>query len=584
MNERTSRLCENLRNCFIWNKLVDAFNEQGKGIVENDIDLYVYVIDAQGPEGLAGISKQYAILEEIAHNNFSNYEEIYDNLEAFLKKLLFLFDTKKYEEYIKTENRGIASLLKFLGIIDDDYFDKSKTKTSLYRIFSNIIYERNNNSHSAPVASPDKIADVIWKSVFIELWAVRKYKSELEVVKNILSENECQKIVEEYRQYQIATYEQRQEKGLKYIQIEYENTLDPEDDNDEIDINVIKGTADTLLESCHFEETPSVKLVAEAGMGKTMMLEYLNYKLSRDMYSTDDHILPILICCNDTKGDLKNYLFIDTILNKLKNFLNDSGYVNMSEKGLLDYILQNHKVMFLLDGLNEINKSNVDKSKFIKSLLDYIRRDNEKRCYFLITERYSRGATTIKNNIVYYRLSEITEDIKRQFFSSKGAETLFKRLQVIRDNYDIETQKELNLLLKRPFYLSVFCEMADSFSKMEDNKLPKNKQELMDFLVKELIKRENAKGEIAANYMYVRLYLVKLAELSSLNNRILLTDVLKGFTEVTQEYGLNNQEYSSNHILELFEQLGFIKCSDDMCVSVEDIYAEYMDELLLEIL
>ena len=591
MNERTRKLYDDLKNCYVWEKLEEAYKDQGQVLTEDNVDLYVHVIDTQGPADLAGISKQYSILEEIVHNNFSNYSEIHDNLEAFLKKLLFIIDSGKYEEYKRTENRGIAKILKWLGIIDDDYFDKTKQKPPLYRICSNIIYERNSNSHSAPITSPDRIAEVIWKSLFIELWAVRKYHKEIGEKRDQFSEDEYQRIVELYLQYQISAYEKIQEKGFTYIQTEYENTKDPERDDvnndndyDDISLDIIKGTADSLLDCVQFEKTPSVKLIAEAGMGKTVMLEYLNYKLSRDLKEEQKNVLPLLIYCNDTKGDLKNYLFKDTVINKLRLFLDSSGWSYFSEIGLLEYMLRKYKVLFLLDGLNEIKKSSMDKSKFIKSLENFIRSDNNKRCYFLITERYSRGATTIKNKVVYYKLSDISEDIKRQFFSAKGADVLFCRLEAIKQNYDAETQKELNALLSRPFYLSVFCEMADSFSKLEDSKLPKNKQELMDVFIKRLIKRENEKGELAANYMYVRLYLAKLAELSSLDNRILLTDVLKGFTEVTQEYGLNNQEYSSNHMIELFEQLGLIRCSDDMYLSIEEIYAEYMDELLLQLL
>jgi hypothetical protein len=128
----------------------------------------------------------------------------------------------------------------------------------------------------------------------------------------------------------------------------------------------------------------------------------------------------------------------------------------------------------------------------------------------------------------------------------------------------------------------VFCELSDSLANVDDKRMPATKLELMDYFVKMLIERENSKGEIAANYMYIKFYLLKLAELNLSEDRILLSDVLKGFAEVTTEYGLNNQDYSSNHIIELFEQLGFINCSDNKYIYVDDVYAEYMEELLLE--
>ena len=581
MNERAAKLYDALKNSFIWEKVNNVFNEHGKGLTEEDIRLYVFVIDSQGPENLEGIHKQYSILEEITNNNFGRFREVYDNLEAFLRKILYVASKERYDEYRKSGRHGLKETLDFMNAITDDY--NNKPRTGKNKVFASIMFERNENSHNSPVNDLEGISNTVWQSIFTELWVVRMYASELNEASNKLSDEEYKKITDKYALCQILPYEEKQERGFKYIQIEYENAQDPEQFNEDEVLEIIRGTADTLLQSINFEQTPSIKLVAEAGMGKTMMMDYLNYKLSRDYKDAGSKILPIKILCNDTKGDLVNYMFKDTFLNKLRVFLDENGFSHVSEKGFWNYISNNYTIMFLIDGLNEINKSASDKSKFIKSLRDFI--GGNRRCYFITTERFSRGAITLKDSAVFYKLSEISDDIKKQFFNSKGAGTLFKRLEIIQENYDSETQKELNVLLKKPFYISVFCELADSLNGMEDSKLPKNKQELMDFFVRELVKRENAKGEMAANYMYVRLYLGKLAELSSVdNNRILVPDALKAFAQITQEYGLNNQEYSSNHIIELFEQLGFIRCSDDKFISIEDVYADYMDELLLEML
>lgn len=594
MKERVMTLKELLKTSFLWKKLEEAFGQQNKGITDQILELYVFVIDAQAPDNLAAIKKQYFLMTEIAQRNLRDYKEVYDNVEAFLRKLWYVVnpnDASGYMGYtgvITEENgeerKGLISFCKKINLIQEDYFTHSATgeKRKLYKIIKNVAIVRNKGVHEAPGDELSKIEEIVWQSLFWELWAIKQYENELIEAKNRLAGSQYEEVVALYQKQQIQEYEKTLESGFQYIQIEYENMQDPELDLEDADFKVIKGTADTLMKSINFDETPSIKLVAEAGMGKTKMVEYINYALMKDMVEKEGKVFPLLIYCNDTQGDIKNYVFEDTVLGKLKGFLTDNNLDYIPEKGLLDYLLKNYKVMYLLDGLNEINRSNTDKSKFIKSLMEYIKKDVNKRGYYLMTERYSRGATTVKNNVVYYKLSEISDEIKMEFFKSKGAETLFKRLEIISESYDSETQRELNTLLRRPFYLTVFCELSDTLEQVDNKKLPKTKQELMDFFVRELIKRENKKGEIAANYRYVRLYLIKLAELLMSDNRIALMQVLRGFAEVTNENGLNNQEYSSDHILELFEQLGFIHCSDDKWIYVDDIYAAYMEELLME--
>jgi hypothetical protein len=584
MTERVLKMNQNLMNSFIGKKIEEAFNAQGNGLTEEIIDLYVYIIDAQGPDELSAIGNQYRIVEEVLNNNLSNYKDIYDNVEAFLRKILYVSNIDEYNKLDEKKPNGLKDMYKCMGLIDEDYDNKSASgaKFKLYKIYKAVCHERNVNTHTAPSNDPSTIAEIIWKSLFVELWVIRQYADSIIKKRDSLSDEEYEKILMSYCEYQIQAYEKVQDAGFTYIQIEYENTVDPNNDNAQLDGTVIKGTADTVLSTINFEETPSVKLVAEAGMGKTKMLEYINYKLCSDFKNGIEKVVPVFFVCNDTQGDIVDYQFEKSIYEKMKKILNQINAGHIPETGFLKYLLKNYKVMFLLDGLNELNRGIADKKKFIKSLLEYIKKDNDKRCYFLMTERYSRGAVTITNRVVYYKLSEISEVIKKEFFSAKGAEVLFKRLQIISEQYDVETRKELNSLLKRPFFLSVFCELSDSLANVDDKRMPATKLELMDYFVKMLIERENSKGEIAANYMYIKFYLLKLAELNLSEDRILLSDVLKGFAEVTTEYGLNNQDYSSNHIIELFEQLGFINCSDNKYIYVDDVYAEYMEELLLE--
>ena len=106
----------------------------------------------------------------------------------------------------------------------------------------------------------------------------------------------------------------------------------------------------------------------------------------------------------------------------------------------------------------------------------------------------------------------------------------------------------------------------------------------MDLFVKKLVQRENEKGELAANYDYVRLYLEELANLLQGDNRIQNTDVLRAFAHVTNENGLSREEYSSNHLIDLFQQLGFLTCVDGKWIYIDEMYAEYMEALAIDLI
>lgn len=590
MTEKAKEIKQLINSCYLGKELEKAFDEAfdgpGKQITDEMYEMYVYVLEAEGPEKLEALSNQLLILKEVSIHNYSKFKEVFDNVEPFCKKILYIVDPVKLEEFVSGSCNGLTALCKrdYIGLIESAYYSDT-SETGRFATLKKVIEARNEGIHWAPLLSPSEVTDLIWQSLFVELWAIRRFIQRLKEEQSKDSLDEFKKALLQYKKAEIEKYEKELNGGFKYIQIEYENTEDPEKDYEDADFEVVKGTAATLMSSINFEKTPSVKLVAEAGMGKTKMLEHVNYMLMKE-FSVDnkDSVFPFLIYCNDTTGDLVNYSFLDTVYSKLTKFLTENEMNHISERSLYTYLMNEYKVLFLIDGLNEIIKSSTDKSKFIKLLGDHISKNAGKKCYYLMTERYSRNATTIKNKVSFYKLSEISDEIKMEFFKAKGAEKLFERLELISKKYDADTQKELNTLLRRPYYLSVFCELTDTLNNTDDDKLPKEKYSLMDLFVKKLVQRENEKGELAANYDYVRFYLEELADLLKADHRIPYKEVLKGFAKVTDENGLSREEYSSNHLIDLFQQLGFIACMDGQWIYIDEMYAEYMEALALELI
>ena len=552
------------------------------------IELYVYVLDEDGPDEFSALGQKYQNLIDITDLHLSEYKSVNYTVEALLKKMLYIIDYNVLKKYrAEKQHHGLKSLLKSVQLVDESFYSDDN-KMGKEAIFESVVNYRNKVAHDAKLNQPQTISEIIWKSLFTELWAVKIHQDAL---RNKLSEkitnrsDEYEAVVAKYIEVSINKYE---EDNFKYVQIEYENTQNPNENDGNIG-DIIKGTADTIMTQINFAETPSVKLIAEAGMGKTKMLEYINYILMKDIKEGKHikegkpEVLPIIIYCNDVYGDLKDstYLFKDVIIKKINKFLEEykPEYIYEEDK-ILEYLVNKYQVIFLIDGLNEIIKNTMKKTLFITKLNDYRMSDSEgKNCYYLMTERYSRGAVTVDDKIQYYKLSELTEIIKMEFFRINGEETFFDRLKIIAKSYNPEEQRTFNELLCKPFYLSVFCSMADELREKEDKELPKSKYELMDMFVKALLKREQAKGESAAVFEWIRLYLKELGKkLKPNNNFIDFETVAATLKNVTVENGLKFEFYSSDKILQLFEQLGFLYHVDDS-IYINDIYAEYMKQL-----
>lgn len=568
--------CEKCKETILWDKISSEIKKIGYELSSNIFELFIFVIDSDGPDNLSAIKQEYSILIDLAKNDYSRYREIYDNLEGFLRKVLYLVDNRLYNESRRDCNKGLYKLCELMNLKNSDRFSNlpSERQAKISTIIGNAMHIRNDNSHNANNSLKAFDDEIIWKPLFVELLSIIVYKDSLIEIKNTYNDELLDKTVILYCKHQIEKY---QAEDFEYIQIEYENTKNPEEFDDEESFELTKGTADTLMKTINFEVTPKIKLIAPAGMGKTKMLEYLNYKFSSELVNENKKIFPMLIYCNDATGDIKNYNFKDTFFSKIRLSLNSIGYDNIPEEAFYKYLNNNYKIFFLIDGLNEITRSRKDKNKFINSLQDFIKNNKN---YFIMTERYSRDAITITRGIEYYKFSEISEEIKKLFFKAKGIEVLLERLNFIKSSFDSNTQKEMNELLRTPFYLSVICQMSDAILLKKDEQIPKTKFELMDLFLKELIKREREKGETTANITYIRYYLLELATLTNENNQSTLENILEAFSNITDKYGLNKEDYSSDHLVELFEQLGFINVVNDT-ISVNDIYAEYINELLL---
>lgn len=575
MNYRANRLKETIKNSSMWKKIEEKLKSIGYSLSDNIIELFVYVIDVDGPEKLSAIQKEYQILLDFADLNFKDYKEIYDNLEGFLKKVLFITSITEYDSYMRNKNGSLSQLCNKMGLKDFDRKNNAKIDEFI-KIIDSTFNLRNDSSHNAYERLRSIDDEILWKPLLVEIWSIIKFQDKIKDSKNSFTKDILDEFAIKYCSYQKNKYI---EEGFNYIQIEYENIVNPDEYNESVPSEIIKGTADTLMKTINFEKTPNIKLIAPAGMGKTKMLEYLNYKFSNEIEKKESRIYPILIYCNDATGDLINYSFTDTLYNKILSFLEFIGREDISGEVLINHISKNYKILYLIDGLNEVNKSNRDKNRFINSLQDYINKN--KNAYFLMTERYSKGSITINKNIVYYKMSDITEEIKMKFFESKGKEKLYERIKIIKNTYNIAIQKEMNELLTTPFYLSIICEIIDSSGTENDINYPKSKQELMDLFIRELVERERTKGETTANYVYLKYYLMGLADVIDANNKASHETVLEVFTEITKKLGLTPNDYSSDHIIELLQQLGVISHLKDNSILVNEIYAEYIVELNL---
>ena len=473
--------------------------------------------------------------------------------EGFLKKVLYVVNPIAYKNYNDNELMLAALMKKHLGLSQgrDRVNDLSDLASLKDRSFNEFAYHmitvyslRNEEAHEWPAYNQSEIYTYLDSILILYITTIVKNKSFLDKTIKKAKTYDYEAVTARYLYDLIELYERKNAAlNFKYIQTEYIDSSNAD--------NVIKGTADSLYSIMVDKKIPRIKFVGGAGMGKTMMLEYLEYKLAKERLEVPNKALPILIKCADVDG-------VPVIKGCFKQLIHDklSEYHDSSKTYFTD-IIKNENLLILIDGLNEI--LDISKKKaFISELKDFI--DKNPTTQFIMTERQSNQEFTITGAYVkLFRMENVSEKVTKEFLDTYLSEDSDK--QLILDK--MQSSQEFRNFVGTPYYLMLLINCI----KDGQSKIPETAEELMEISIRAIIEREKEKGQPAANYPYLMIYLIEFYSAMDVSidpHGLPIIKIIDIFAKVTKDKTLSPEIYAADKLLALFEELKLLKNSNDM--------------------
>ena len=121
---KAEELNRKLRNSWIWKPLSGWFKKCNGEITDEMIELYVYVLDEDGPDEFSALGQKYQNLIDITDLHLSEYKSVNYTVEALLKKMLYMIDYNALENYRAEQHNGLKSLLKPVQLVDKSFYIK----------------------------------------------------------------------------------------------------------------------------------------------------------------------------------------------------------------------------------------------------------------------------------------------------------------------------------------------------------------------------------------------------------------------------------------------------------------------------
>lgn len=484
--------------------------------------------------------------------------------EGILKHFLSVLDPKWYVtrtanvDNSNTNDLMFSEVTKKLRINPENKnyksYDKPNGNDVIYHL--SVVYNsRNMDAHLIKKLSQMKRLRIIYSVLIVQLAVISLHRKDfLQVIKHV-DTYDYNKVIDHFVFERINLYEEKN-KDFHYIRTEFSGG----EDGDIERKSVFSGNVDTLVELLKDKKTSRIRLLGNAGMGKTKMLEYMEYSLLKERQNNANSFFPIFIRCVDlnssryTNDPVKNY-----ITDSLREY-HDRPEVLFSD------IRKKEKVVLIIDGLNEILDVNT-KRAFITNLQQLL--DNDARLGMIISERYSHNNNSIGRQyaeiVTMQPLSEkLVLDFLKQYLSDET------KHHYITDLFNQQDDSEASTYLTVPYYLSRAIELL----KCRDGVLPDNKMDLVRIFLQMILEREFDKGEGAAIYDYVVVFLAAILDAYEDTNNAKYAKKINATTALadkTKELMLSPDNFSSDHLLSLFEELNLIS------VVGSNIY---MDELL----
>ena len=395
-----------------------------KGDILRDISLFEKAISLKATDkNLEGINTVLPELLEGMCSSSMDFSRIQENLngltiEPYLKHLFSVLFPARYNIPPRKEIGGLdfsewtlVPLLKqAFGIIPKDYnisSRKPETTTFPYKEFYDLAYSsRNLSAHGYMDMGPRKIFEVITATLIVYLDASSKVSSEIEEAYNKANISSAFS-AKEYCNQIIKEYEKRVDDGFTYIDIKWKSS---ESSGAEY------STVFTMISK---NSSRQVKLLGEAGCGKTTIMRQLEYMYALNYVNGITKIVPIFIQLGNIESDSSLSSDISLMASSILNI----------DVQLFEQMLSLNNIVLFLDGFNEVLDSRLKRQ--IAWSIDSLSAQYPSLKIFLSDRSLVRSAIETMKNAVSYKLYPLDNKIKESFFRYNSPDEATKNLLLI---------------------------------------------------------------------------------------------------------------------------------------------------------
>ncbi len=262
------------------------------------------------------------------------------------------------------------------------YYEESNY---LYHYLS--IYRfRNNNIHDILTLPINIVQEMIRSMLIIELDLCYRHREEIEKKNNAGKRKKCFDATDFVQDIQ-ATYEELEQKGFGYVDMHWGSN------EEKVDCSVENLAVNA--------EWNTIKILGEAGSGKSTALRRLEYLLAKKYSAENESPIPIFI---------ELYTLVDSdriIIEKIAGIM-------QIEVAVAEDFMENGEICLLLDGFNEILDLSVKKK--VAKELDAFSRNYPGVRIFLTDRAIARASIPTLNIAKRMHLRPITNEDRKTYF------------------------------------------------------------------------------------------------------------------------------------------------------------------------
>lgn len=511
-----------------------------------DIPVDLKEVEALRDNVFVGITRFFS-LEKMNQNDLMDSFRSFMKIEPYLKKLLYVVDK---ERYLSLDEQTLFPVLKALDLIKNLKGAISTENPNNYtedKYFLDHILRayglRNNEAHNAEYWSLKNIYECANSVILTSLYAAWKYRAAIEAAYMKADRiSATEKINYAYVDGIIDRYKQKQKEGFVFVPIKWEKRS-----GGKITQHEGLSSIETIIED--IKEEKRLKLLGEAGCGKTTSMEYLEYRDA--VTAKKDHTKPIPVKISLIKIANSWFSIEDTICKELD--IKNVDCISLLNAGA---------IKLYLDGVNEISGEQSIKINATKKIEEFLTRYPQ--VFTVITDRENTHIR-VNTDMTTYSFKQMDREEVFEYVKVKSGsnETLRKKvIDYIYSNPDREIRRT-------PFILNILIEIA-----MKRDEMPATSIDFIGDYLSMLIEREyKEKKDINAAPGYLDSLLMYFAMDSYTESENSRTGVLRSFNTCKEKLGLSSLD--TNECLNLALQLGIMQCTNDICGFIYDDYKEY---------